>query len=717
MSKHVQFESGMSITGSNADYRYPIKPSDEWNLLGALYNRLRSDNDEPEIKVPETPVEINELANDLQHKKGRSLLISGSNDINIQTLVNRINFILGNYEKTIRLDQPMTIRKGIDNDMVRLQKEMEQGKVGGIIFYNSNPVYNYPIKDAFKGALKKVAFTLSLSSSPDETSALSEYICPNHHYLESWNDFEPVKGSFSLAQPTIPPIFNTRESQESLLKWAGHEPDYHTLIMKTWEERFFPGQTDYTTFRDFWNHCLQKGVYEIKPESPSFPEWEAGNQFLFNKNPIQDGLQLCLYETVALGNGRDANNPWLQELPDPVTKVCWDNYLCISPKYAEENDLNNEDVVLLEGRKVPVFVQPGQAEGTVSLALGYGRENAGKAGNLVGVNAYDLVQTQGETRIYTGKVIRFKKTGETFKLALTQTHHSMEGRPIVRETSLEAYLDDPHAGNELHKYAQEHRTTLYKMPEFTGHHWGLTVNLNSCTACGACIIACQAENNIPVIGKEEVRKRRIMHWIRIDRYYSEDPGQPRVFHQPVMCQQCDNAPCENVCPVSATMHSNEGLNQVAYNRCIGTKYCINNCPYRVRRFNWFKYVNNDKFDYNQNSDLGKLVLNPDVVVRERGVVEKCSFCVQRIQEKKLKAKLEDRKLKDGEIQPACVQTCPSEALVFGDLNDPESKVSKMFENERNYFLLEDLHTLPSLGYLTKVRNIKKEDLADHEKEI
>jgi len=293
----------------------------------------------------------------------------------------------------------------------------------------------------------------------------------------------------------------------------------------------------------------------------------------------------------------------------------------------------------------------------------------------------------------------------------------MEGRPIVRETNLEAYLDNPHSGNEFHEEITSASSTLYEKPVFKGHHWGLAVNLNSCTACGACIIACQAENNIPVIGKEEVRKRRIMHWIRIDRYYSGKPERPKVFHQPVMCQHCDNAPCENVCPVSATMHSSEGLNQVAYNRCIGTKYCINNCPYRVRRFNWFKYANNDKFDYDQNSDLGKLVLNPDVVVRERGVVEKCSFCVQRIQEKKLDAKLENRELKDGEIQPACVQTCPSDALVFGDLNNSESKVSKIFKNERNYFLLEDLHTLPSVGYLTKVRNVKMQDFSDPDKKI
>jgi molybdopterin-containing oxidoreductase family iron-sulfur binding subunit len=282
----------------------------------------------------------------------------------------------------------------------------------------------------------------------------------------------------------------------------------------------------------------------------------------------------------------------------------------------------------------------------------------------------------------------------------------MEGREIVRETTLEEYREDPYAGNHFHKYVEKHHTTLYDEVEFDGHHWGLAIDLNKCIGCSACAIACQTENNIAVVGKEEVRRRRIMHWIRVDRYYSGSPDDPGVHHQPVMCQHCDNAPCENVCPVSATNHSNEGINQMSYNRCIGTKYCINNCPYRVRRFNWFAYVNNREFDYHQNSELGKMVLNPDVVVRQRGVVEKCSFCVQRIQEKKLGAKLDKRALADGEIKTACQQACPSEALVFGDLNDPESKVSKLYNNERNYHLLEELHTLPSVGYLTKVRNTK-----------
>jgi molybdopterin-containing oxidoreductase family iron-sulfur binding subunit len=407
---------------------------------------------------------------------------------------------------------------------------------------------------------------------------------------------------------------------------------------------------------------------------------------------------------VGLNDGRYGNNPWLHELPDPVSKVCWDNYLSVSPAEAEKRGLEDEMLVRMNGTEVPVLIQPGQAEGTVSLALGYGRTMAGKVGDHLGVNAFIWVADKDGYRSYIKEEVELEITGKSYPIARTQTHHTMEGRPIVRETTLKEFQEDPYAGNHDHLEAEAHHQTLYPEAKFDGYHWGMVVDQNKCTGCNNCVVSCIAENNVAVVGKEEVKNRRIMHWMRIDRYFSEQPENPKVFHQPVMCQHCDNAPCENVCPVSATMHSNEGLNQVAYVRCIGTKYCINNCPYRVRRFNWFKYMNNKKFDFNQNSELSRLVLNPDVTVRERGVVEKCTLCVQRIQEKKLEAKLEGRVLLDGEVQPACVQSCPSGALVFGNMNDPDSRVSKLKKEERNYHLLEQLHTLPSVGYLTRVRN-------------
>ena len=453
-------------------------------------------------------------------------------------------------------------------------------------------------------------------------------------------------------------------------------------------------------------HTLQAGYFvsemEAMPASTRYTPPEV------KLDPPETDLSLTLYTPVGLNDGRYANNPWLQELPDPVTMACWDNYLTISPVDAASMGLEDEMVITMDGVEVPVLIQPGQANGTVSLALGYGREKAGKVGDGLGVNAFLWVGSRNGYREYTRDNIKLELTGLTYPLARTQTHHTMEGRPIVRETTLKEYQADPSAGNHFHLEAEAHHQTLYPEAKFDGYHWGMVVDQNKCTGCNNCVVSCIAENNVAVVGKEEVKKRRIMHWMRIDRYYSDQPDNPRVFRQPVMCQHCDNAPCENVCPVSATMHSNEGLNQVAYVRCIGTKYCINNCPYRVRRFNWFKYMNNDKFDFNQNSDLSRLVLNPDVTVRERGVVEKCTLCVQRIQEKKLEAKLEGRPLRDGEVQPACVQSCPSGALVFGNMNDPDSKVSKLKGEERNYHLLEQLHTLPSIGYLTKVRNVEPE---------
>ena len=364
-------------------------------------------------------------------------------------------------------------------------------------------------------------------------------------------------------------------------------------------------------------------------------------------------------------------------------------------------------IKIADGLILPAFIQPGQAEGTVSVALGYGHISSGPVCNNIGVNLYPFVKLTNGNRIYGFTTDKLENTHKNSQLALTQVHYSMEGRPIVRETGLSKYLNDPASGNELHKEFESSHKTLYPEIKYDGFHWGMAIDLNACIGCNSCVIACQAENNIPVVGKEEVIKRRIMHWIKIDRYYSDSPDDPKVYFQPLACQHCDNAPCENVCPVSATNHSSEGLNQMTYNRCVGTKYCINNCPYKVRRFNWYRYTNNKEFDFNTASDLGKMVLNPDVTVRERGVVEKCSFCVQRIQEKKLQAKLENRTLKDNEIKTACMQACPAGAIVFGNLNDKNSKVSKLFDDPRRYHLLEELHTLPSTGYLTKVRNDEK----------
>ncbi|MCY1720523.1 TAT-variant-translocated molybdopterin oxidoreductase [Prolixibacteraceae bacterium Z1-6] len=710
MNRHYQFETGMTLTGSNADIRFPIKPSEEKTILTAIYYQLLQAKGEMTIAAPGSPVDVKGLVEDLLANEVNSLVVSGSNDVNTQLIVNAINNLLGNYGATISLDKTLNTHQGIDDNFENLLSELKSKKVRGILCWGVNPVYNHPKGQEIKELISGAELSVSFSDRNDETTAACHWVCPEPHYLESWNDAEPKTGVYSLAQPTISKLFDSRQAQESLLKWAGVEaPDYYEYLKSNWKNNFTGLQTEFTDSRIFWNDVLQKGVFEVVTENQdSLVYSENGLDVAISlSNENSGGWEVAFYQSVALADGSFANNPWLQELPDPIAKISWDNFAAVPVKWAEENGIENESVITINGVELPVFIQPGQAPDTISVALGYGREIAGKVGDGVGKNMFALSTIESGSKKLWISNADVQTTTKTFELALSQTHHSMEGRPIVRETTFDEWQLDPAAGNELKEEHEEHHVSLYPEPEFKGHHWGMAVDLSSCIGCGNCSISCQAENNVQVIGKEQVRNRRIMHWIRIDRYFTNDAENPEVYHQPVMCQHCDNAPCENVCPVSATPHSDEGLNQMAYNRCVGTKYCVNNCPYKVRRFNWFQYVQNPEFDYASNSDLGRMVLNPDVTVRSRGVVEKCSFCVQRIQEKKAEARVAGRKIEDGEIQPACVQSCPADALVFGDLKDPNSKISNYFKNERNYHLLEELHTLPSVGYLTKVRNKKR----------
>jgi len=722
MSKHYQFESYLSLTGSNADMRYSIKPSDELIVLLNLYNRIASKSDMPTLHAEDSPVDLDGLVEDLMHHPSESLLVSGTNDVYIQALVNGINFLLANLGGTFHFERNLKTKLGSDNKFDTLVEDMVAGDVDALFMYNVNPVYDYYNAAGFKEGLKRVGLTVAINEYNDETAKLATYVCPDHHFLESWNDAEAYTGMYTLAQPAIRPIFDTRQAAESLLKWAGIETDYQTYIKNYWENNLFSTQDKHLTFTDFWNHSLQNGVYELDAVVKECPVYDF--EFLgSNANKLtaskSDGIELVLYQKIGIGSGKMANNPWLQELPDPISKAVWDNYIAMSPQFAKDNGVTQEDLVKInDAFELPVLYQPGQPYGTVSIAIGYGREGIGKVADGVGVNVFGMTDMKNGSRQFNHNSITFEKTGKTYPLATTQTHHSMEGRAIVRETVLEKWKDKPNSGNEMHEMNEAKKVSLYKAPEYEGFHWGLGVDLNKCIGCSACVVACQAENNVAVIGKQEVKNKRILHWLRIDRYYSMaeaerkgpdniykiEPENPEVVHQPVMCQHCDNAPCENVCPVAATPHSKEGLNQMAYNRCIGTRYCMNNCPYRVRRFNWYRFIDNDKFDFNMNDELSKMVLNPDVVVRERGVVEKCSFCAQRIQEEKLTAKKEDRMLTDGQIKTACEQACPTNALVFGDMNNKDSKVANVKEDPRMYNLLEEIHTLASVNYLTKVRN-------------
>lgn len=699
MSLHLQYESGMSLTGANADERIPIRPHEELEILQGVY-RLLSGSGSGNEHAQKLTALIKESGN-------QTLVVSGSNDLKIQTLVNAINHLAGSYGNTIDFTHSLNLYQGNDGELQQLVQDMESGKIAALIFSDTNPVYDFP-GDAFKKALDKVALKISMSSVLNETAEVADYVLPSPHYLESWDDVAPAAGFFGVVQPVIRPLFDTRQMQDSLLTWAGNELKYKDFLKTNWEKQIFVRQKKQGDFVSFWNECLQQGAFIPGVDPVNTPAFNA--EALLKTNALSavnpsEGWALIVHETTALGDGRHANNPWLQELPDPITKVCWDNFAAISPADAEKLGVSDGDRIrLAEDFEIPVVVQPGQASQTISVALGYGRRRSGKVAEGIGRNAFAFTSLRNGFRNYVANIGSPEKTLSTMAMALTQTHHSMEGRAIVRESVLPSWLNDPASGNELHKYHEKHKTTLYPPVEFEAHHWALAVDLNRCTGCSTCVIACQAENNVPVVGKTEVMRRHIMHWMRIDRYYTGEAENPGVVFQPLMCQHCDNAPCENVCPVAATTHSDEGINQITYNRCVGTKYCINNCPYKVRRFNWFQYSRNKAFDYNMNDEIGRLVLNPDVTVRERGVVEKCSFCIQRIQEAKLKAKLENRQLRDGEVKPACVQSCPSNALVFGDLNDSGSEVSRLYKDERNYHLLEEMHTLPTVGYLTKIRN-------------
>jgi len=714
----MQFESNLSLTGSNADKRIQIKPSQEAAILLNIYKNILKEVDNRDIDVPVSPVDVKDVSDRLLAAKGKSLIVSATNNRDIQILINQINKALGNIGSTILLDSYLRTHSGIDNEMEQLVSRMNAGEIDALVMCDVNPAYTWHDRDGFINGLKKVSLSVSMNHEPDESSQHARYVCPDNHYLESWNDAEAKKGSYSLMQPVMNSIYNTRQYQDTLLKWSGSDSPFYEFLMNFWTENLMPLQTEHIMGEVFFNHTLQKGIFEAGTALPSDEtELPISQEIVFDPaslnlpEPVNEGAaEIILYESVSIGNGRQANNPWLQELPDPVTRICWDNYACLSPGQAKDLGLETGDVVTLEGIDVPVVVQPGQAYGTIGLALGYGRTNCGSVGNGTGVDAWPFTSYINGTIRYSNTISDIVKTGNEYLLARTQTHHSMEGRALVREAEHKEYKENQSAGNEQHSYNEEHLKSLYKGHEYPHHHWGLAIDLSTCTGCANCVIACQAENNIPVVGKEEVQRVHEMHWLRIDRYFSGDAEDPEVVFQPVMCQHCDNAPCENVCPVAATNHSSEGLNQMIYNRCIGTRYCNNNCPYKVRRFNWFNYTEAGTISGNlrdsaeMTSDLRRMVLNPDVTVRSQGVIEKCSFCVQRIQASKLKAKAENRGVEDSELQTACSQSCPAGSIVFGDMNDPASEISKLMVSGRKYNLLEEIYTKPSVHYLTKIRN-------------
>jgi molybdopterin-containing oxidoreductase family iron-sulfur binding subunit len=772
-SNHVQVESRLSLTGSKADERVCLAPDEVGAVLTGLAVRLARQAGVPAPGAaadglpPALAGLCDRLARRLGQARGRSLVLCGSQDVPTQVVCNFINHLLRNYGSALDVERPSLQRQGSDRDLEALLGELDAGKVAALFVLDSNPVYDLPDGEAVAQAVRRVPLVVCCGERLDETARLARYVCPPPHYLESWGDAEPVSGVIGLRQPTIPRLGDTRPVIESLDAWTGTakqalpglgastaglmgsplgqgpvlaasglvpgaiaKPAYD-LLREHWEAHIFPRQAKERSFQDFWDRAVHDGYAEVTPVQvrPKPFDPAAVQSVLQAPQPADKGRALVLYPKVGLPDGSHAYNPWLQELPDPISKVTWDNYACLSPAAAAQLGAGDGDVARLEVRdpdgraralELPVLVQPGQHDGVVAVALGYGsvlserfagigppwleaRPTVGENG-LVGQNAAALLAWEGGTLRSTRAGVELTRTAKKHPLASTQSRHTLslpvhlappgqERRPIVQETTLAALARPAAEGQPQADKPADLWPADHPYPE---RRWGMVIDLHACTGCSACVIACQAENNIPVVGKDEVRRQREMHWLRIDRYYSGDGAEVEVAHQPMLCQHCERAPCETVCPVLATVHSSEGLNEQVYNRCIGTRYCANNCPFKVRRFNWFEYTRGD--------NLQNLALNPDVTVRSRGVMEKCTFCVQRLEEAKSEARWRGEPLRDGEVQTACQQSCPARAIVFGDLNDPASRVAQLRNDPRHYRALAELNIGPAVGYLKVVRN-------------
>jgi Fe-S-cluster-containing dehydrogenase component len=726
LSYHVQFESRLSLTGSKADQRLCVAPGELGLVMTHLAKRVAGPDWGGELPASSVPASfLDDLANRLKAARGRCLVLCGSQDVAEQMVCNFLNHLLGNYDATLDVAHPSYQSQANDRDVQELTAELERGEVGALFVYRSNPAYDLP--GVLAESVRNVPLLVSFAPRRDETANLSRLVCPEPHYLETWNDAEAVDGVVSLYQPVLERLGKTRSLLDTLATWMGRPRLAYDQLREHWQTRIYPRKLITVSFQEFWDQALHDGSVRVQTQPTPRPYDPAVTVSPIRQaRSIGEGvLTVVLYPKVGMPNGSHAYNPWLQELPDPISKVTWDNYACLSPATAARMNLQQGDVVRLdgfEGLELPVLIQPGQHDHVVAIALGYGSKLSERFANIgppwlearstvgtngmVGVNAARLLAWQENVLRYQRDGMRLVKTGRQHPLACTQEQAPirvplplLQGRPplpIVRdETSLPAPPAEPR--HDL--WPNDHA--------ITGPRWGMAIDLNGCTGCSACVIACQVENNIPVVGKDEVRRHREMHWLRIDRYYSSPARSPvdgeatrntevNVAHQPMLCQQCGNAPCETVCPVLATVHSEEGLNQQVYNRCVGTRYCANNCPYKVRRFNWFDYAHDDQ--------LQNLVLNPDVTVRSRGVMEKCTFCVQRIQEGKIEARRLGQVLADGDIQTACQQSCPTKVIVFGDLNDPQSKAAQLAKSTRAYKVLDELNTQPAISYLAIVRN-------------
>jgi molybdopterin-containing oxidoreductase family iron-sulfur binding subunit len=732
-------EGRMSATGMMADYRFRLSPDRQFDFVMSLINEIGKHTSKISIaeniksKIADFSISkyenvigkdnVNRLINDLLKNAGRSIVYAGETlPVEVHIAVNLLNEILGGaslYDYTSSFKSLM--KQSTSEELSKLVDSMKNEKVSVIVHFDSNPVFTLSEDYGYASALKKVSTIVSLTEEKNESSAASHFILPISHTFESWGDANIRRGVYSLQQPVIEPIFNTRQKESILLTWISGDADsfnhdlYHNYLMNNFNSGIYSKKDSFADAKTFWYSALHDGVVQIDEKT------EPGNFKLTDiNNPRNDyskqGYTVQLVNNFFLGDGKYANNGWLQELPNPVTKVTWDNYAAISPATAKTFGTDYDDLIEIKigdnNLTLPVFVQPGMADNFISIELGYGRKVIGDVGKEVGFNSILLMSKNNNLSPYLYQNAAVKKVDGTHKLATTQEHHSLNDtmvkdlhkiRKIIQEGTVRQYENHPEFLNKNKEPVPEITGKI----KYTGNKWGMVIDLNKCTGCTACVASCNVENNIVVVGKEQVDIGREMQWLRIDRYYSGTPDDPVVSNQPMLCQQCDDAPCENVCPVDATNHSPDGLNQMVYNRCVGTRYCSNNCPYKVRRFNFFNYRDHFADSYYDN-DLSALARNPEVTVRSRGVMEKCTFCIQKIMETKSDALRDGKKFKGSDVVTACQQACPTNAITFGDTNDPDSKVAKLRDHNLSYHVLEELNIKPNVTYIAKLRNIDSE---------
>ncbi len=746
MARHIQVEANMSMTGANADTRFPMKPTNVEKTLANVYQILTGGSSTDKV--------AGAIAKEIKGAGSNAVVLAdGSKEA--YTIAYAINALINS--QVINTSKAVLVKESNDKVFNQFVADLKAGQVGAVLNFNTNIAYSAPNSAEIKEALKKADLRVSFNILKDETSDVMNVLMPSTHWLESWGDANPVTGVYTLMQPTIRPLFKgIRQFEDSLMKWADIAGTYYDYMKANWDGAIL-AKSSISKF----NKALYDGVIET---SDTFTAGTATGTVATAVSKLAaskaGATELLLYTKAGIGNGSEFHNPWMQEFPDPISRTSWDNYVTMSYADAKEHGLLNTNemngamnggyINLTIGKtkieKIPVLVQPGQAKGSLGLAVGYGQQSPKLAEAIgqkdtIGVNAYPAYKNFNKAQN-----VSFEKVSGQHGFACIQLQNTLMGRDkIMREVTLADFINKkPEEWNEVETLAthngKEHVSTIDLWTSFdrsSGHYFNMSIDLSACTGCGACVISCTAENNVPVVGKHEIRVSRDMQWLRIDRYYSSDPTfeedaeraenfsgltenlsgygeleipqaeNPQVAFQPVMCQHCNHAPCETVCPVAATSHGKQGQNQMAYNRCVGTRYCANNCPYKVRRFNWFNYANNDQFNFNMNNDMGRMVLNPDVAVRSRGVMEKCSMCIQMTQATILKAKREGRAVNTDEFKVACSTACPTNAIVFGDINNENDEIVAKLQDKRQYYLLEHIGTKPNMFYQVKVRNTGK----------